>query len=296
MHATPDRFRLQGPLYGAILVLTAELCFVLATVLAKHASLAESIPGIQMSFVRFASGFIVAGLVLLRTTHRFKPQSPRWVFLRAASNTLAVLLFFAALDTTTVTNANLLNMTYPAFVLLFAPWINREATRPLHYFLLVLALAGSALVLRPDLGGLTPGDLLGLTSGLVAGFAIPCLREARKHDSVWTIVFWLFGVGMLVNGIFLVPVFVMPRSLPVILSLAGGGILGVLGQVMLTTGYRHISAAGGAIVSSSRILLAAILGIALFAESLTLSLVAGGLLILAALVGAAWPGKRAQVE
>jgi len=288
----PDRTR--TPLFGAGLVLVAEFCFVLATVLAKHASLEEGVPGIQMSFVRFACGFLVAGLVLLRTTRSFKPQSPRWVFLRAVANTISVLLFFAALDTTTVTNANLLNMTYPAFVLLFAPWINREATRPLHYLLLVLALGGASLVLRPDLGGLTPGDLLGLVSGLVAGFAIPCLREARKHDGIWTIVFWLFTVGILVNGMFLLPVFVLPHKLSVILALAGGGILGVVGQVLLTAGYRHISAAGGAIVSSSRILLAAVLGIALFSESLTLSLVCGGLLILAALIGAAWPGEKAE--
>jgi drug/metabolite transporter (DMT)-like permease len=188
-----------------------------------------------------------------------------------------------------VTNANLLNMTYPAFVLIFAPLIIGERTRPLHYFLLVLALAGAALILRPDLGGLATGDLLGLASGLVAGLAIPFLRQARKYDDVWTIVFWLFTVGMIINGIFLVPVFVMPQKTSVILALAGGGVLGVLGQVMLTSGYRHISAAGGSIVSSSRILFAAVLGIALFSESLTLSLVAGGVLILAALIGAARP-------
>ena len=93
---------------------------------------------------------------------------------------------------------------------------------------------------------------------------------------------------------FLLPVFVLPHKLSVILALAGGGILGVVGQVLLTAGYRHISAAGGAIVSSSRILLAAVLGIALFSESLTLSLVCGGLLILAALIGAAWPEKTAR--
>lgn len=272
---------------GILLVLAAENCFVLATVFAKYAGQAEGVPGIEMSFLRFLTGTVVAAAVVFsRADRSWQPVSTGTVFLRALTNTVAVMLFFAALDTTTVTNANLLNMTYPVFVFFFAPFITGETNRRGHYALLVLAMAGIWLVLRPDTGTLAIGDLYGLGSGIAAGLSIPFLRRARRTDGVWTIILWLMTTGMLVNLVFVWPVFVWPTEPATIAALAAGALLGVAGQLMLTTGYRTITATAGSIVSSSRILFAAILGIVLFSEELTFSLAAGAALIVLALFGA----------
>jgi len=63
------------------------------------------------------------------------------------------------------------------------------------------------------------------------------------------------------------------------------GIIGVTGQLLLTSGYKYITARTGSMVSSSRIVFAAIFGFIFFSEPMTLKIVSGGILIIMAIVG-----------
>jgi len=83
-------------------------------------------------------------------TSRFAKPGSWW---RAVTNAAAVLLVFSALRYTTVTNANMLNMSYPVFVFLLAPWVNRERTQRSHYLYLVLAMTGTVLTFALILPG-----------------------------------------------------------------------------------------------------------------------------------------------
>ena len=199
-------------------------------------------------------------------------------------NVTAVMLFFGGLQYTTVTNANMLNMTYPAFVFLLAPFINAEKTRLRNIFYLLLTMAGVYLVVAPDFRNVNPGDLLSLASGLVAGFGIPFLREARKYDSSEVIVFYLMLFGCLMSGVFLMWDCSVPRGMVAVYLLLSG-VSAALGQVLITIGYRYIEAAAGSLVSSSRIIFAGIMGVIIFADPFTAPILTGALLILLSLMG-----------
>lgn len=271
---------------GILFLLAAELCFALSTVLTKRVVAVSTVPAVEITFFRFLLGFVVAGAHMLRSRASFRPNNWVTVGLRGVLNSVAVILFFYALQFTTVSKANMLNMTYPVFVFLVSPFINRKRERssPLCWLFLGLTMAGIWLVMNPAFDRVNAGDLLGLGSGIVAGFAIPTLKEAREYDDTNVILFYLMATGSVLNGSLVFPMFVVPEGL-VGLLVAAAALLGVVGQVFLTEGYLFISATSGSIVSSSRILFAVSMGATLFGDPLSARIVLGGALILVSLCG-----------
>ncbi|TVR70759.1 MAG: hypothetical protein EA427_05315, partial [Spirochaetaceae bacterium] len=98
-----------------------------------------------------------------------------------------------------------------------------------------------------------------------------------------TVLFYMMVVGLVANAM-LLPFFPLPA--PRVLGfIATAGAAGALGQVLLTIGFRHISASAGALLSTARIPIAGIIGIVLFSDPVTLRTVTGAILILLSLVG-----------
>ena len=83
---------------------------------------------------------------------------------------------------------------------------------------------------------------------------------------------------------YMIPIFIVPHGMAAI-NIIISALMGVLGQYFITTGYLYISASGGGLVSSSRIVFATALGAILFGEAITLRTVAGGLCILVSIIG-----------
>ena len=118
---------------GILFLLAAELCFTLSTVITKHVVLVSAVPAVEITFFRFSAGFVLSAFHMVRRKASFKPNNWVTVSLRGVLNTVAVIVFFYAIQFTTVTKANMLNMTYPVFVFLVAPFINREKSSRLFW-------------------------------------------------------------------------------------------------------------------------------------------------------------------
>ena len=279
---------------GVLLILLSAMFFAGATVFAKLMTNGYGTSALVVTFSRFSLGLLVTLPGALSGRTALRPKRPSLVALRATTNMVAVVLFFLGIEFTTITKANLLNMTYPVFVFLAAPIINQERSPRRYYIFLLLTLLGAWQVVRPsdigDLEGLVGGDLLAFGSAIVAGVAISFLREARKHDDSQTILFYLMLLGTLANGLILfwIP---LPPAPGLLLALLGGAF-GVAGQLALTVGYRYVSAAAGALLSSSRLIFAIVLGVVIFSDDLTIKVLSGALLIVAALVGVTLSRKR----
>jgi drug/metabolite transporter (DMT)-like permease len=274
---------------GLMLLLLAEFSFALSTVFAKIVTTTSAVPAIELTFFRFLLGFIGIGIYTAWTKKSLRPKNFTFISLRAAFNTVAVMCFFMGIEQTTVTKANMLNMTYPVFVFLMAPLITGERVTARSVILLLFAIAGMYLVIVPSFGALSlsdinRGDLFSLLSGAFAAVAITSLRQARKSDETHVILFYLMLFGTVINAIPLIPIFEIPRG-GVIIHVAAATAASVAGQVLITAGYRYIEAAPGSLVSSSRILFGLALGVAVFSDPLTARIVGGAVLILLSLVG-----------
>lgn len=291
---------MNSTIKGILYILTSALAFAASTVFAKLINNQSSIPGIEITFFRFSTGFFLVLTWMLLRKESFRPVRFRYVFLRGLFNTVAVIFFFMGIERTTVTNANMLNMTYPVFVFMMAPFLNGERNTPANYLYLALTMAGVYLIVVPDFKAVNPGDIFALLSGITAGGAISTLREARKYDSSSVILLYLMGMGTLINLFIVLPVFIMPGDLMafyMVLHVA----CALLGQLTLTVGYRHVEASTGSLVSSSRILFAGMMGVIFFADPLTEKVLAGGALIVLSLTGVSgilnrFFGRRERVE
>jgi drug/metabolite transporter (DMT)-like permease len=246
-------------------------------------------PAAEITFFRFSTGFIFAAAYVIYTKKTIIPTKFTFIIMRSFTNTIAVLLFFVGIQYTTVSKSNLLNMTYPVFVFLLAPIFNKEKITLKHCIFLLLTMIGSYLVVIPDasafsISSINKGDIFSLLSGVVAGFAINSLREARKTDPSYLVLFYLMGVGTIINIFFIIPGFVIPENRH-LLNLIFTTAASLLGQVFLTAGYKHISAADGSIISLSRILFALILGIIIFSDPMNLRIAIGSIIILVSILG-----------
>jgi drug/metabolite transporter (DMT)-like permease len=271
-------------LYGFVLISLSAFCFGSATIFAKIVNQASDIPGIEITFFRFLLGLIVTSFIVIKRKQSVIPVKKKFVILRAISNAVAVTLFFTGVEYTTVTNANMLNMTYPVFVYLFTPFINKEKNPGIYYLYLAISMGGIFLIINPDFSYINRGDLLSLLSGITAAAAISFLREARKTESSFVILFNLMAIGTVANFFLMAPFYVKPEGI-LILHIFMSALLGVMGQIFITIGFRYIDAASGALISTSRMLFTAVLGVILFSDPLDFRIAAGGILIFVSLVG-----------
>ena len=178
-------------------------------------------------------------------------------------------------------------MTYPVFVFIISPFITGEKTKRDLFIFLAIVLAGIYLIVIPaesSFSSINKGDIYALCSGITAGFGISYLREARKTDLTHTILIYMFAIGSSIAGLMLINSFIIPRGI-YLLHIMIVALLSYLGQVMLTAGYKCISATAGSIVSSSRIVFGIFLGVFFFSEPLTVRIAAGSLLIMISLAG-----------
>jgi drug/metabolite transporter (DMT)-like permease len=229
-----------------------------------------------------------------QTNTSFRPKKIKLVVARALFSFSALVAFFYSVEHSSVTNGNMLNMTYPVFIFILAPLFGLEKMNKLSLFFLVTAMTGIYLIIFPDFTYVNKGDVIGLLSGILAAFAIITLSVAREYDSTVLIVFYLMAIGTLCNAVMMAPVFIMPttRELP---ALMASGILGLTGQILLTMGYKNVTAKAGSMVSSSRILFAALMGFFFFSETLYLRVIIGGLLIIASIIGVSMLQKQKKV-
>lgn len=272
---------------GILLLLTSALSFALSTVFVKLVVESSSIPAIELTFFRFSFGFLFVAVYVALKKKSLIPVKARYVALRALFNTSAVICFFLGIQYSTVSKANILNMTYPIFVFLLSPLLNREKTLPVYYLFLITTMAGLFFIVMPGSRqgmGINPGDLYALASGILAALAITTLRQSRKYDNSYVILFYLMGFGALSIVIAVIPFYIPPRGMTIV-YIAGVVITSFIGQLTITAGYKHINASAGSLVSSTRILFAVILGVSFFGDALNTGIIIGGILILSSLFG-----------
>ena len=263
---------------GAFLIFISALLFSLNLLFVKFLRTGTDIPVVEITFARFFIGLLIVSAYLKLSRASFRPVNKRVLILRGFLNATAVLILFYAVEYTTITNANVLNMTYPIFVALFSHALIGERFHPSVFIPLLLTALGVYMVVQPDLSEINVGDIIGLVSGVVAAIAIIYLRVLRRTDETPVILFYLFAVGSVILLIPTISLFEMPDTKGFALLFACS-LSGVAAQYFLTHGYRYISAVGGSIVSASRVYMASILGVVFFNDPVNMVLFAGTVLI-----------------
>ncbi len=246
--------------YGISAILVSAFAFYFSTYIVRIGFDLYGTAGGYFVVARFVVGYLL--LCLWLHPPQFNIVNQRGLYSRAFWNTVAVYFFLISVNYSGVTSANLLNMTYPAFVALLAPWWLKEKNTVSQWLAVLLAVIGSYLIITDGRVWLpAPADLLGLLSGLTAAIAILSLTGIRKTDSTAAIVWYQFNFGFWISLPFLgVLLWWRMPQLEELIPMAASGLLGFLGQLLLTYGFRFVSAVEGSILSSARIVIAFVFG------------------------------------
>lgn len=270
---------------GITLIFLANIFFALSTFFGKLTINNSNMSGVINSFSRFFIGTIFMLVYMVANKKSFKLKDKNPVFLRGIFNSLAIILLSVSSQYTTITNSNMLHMTYPVFVILFSPYILKDKINKKTYLYLLLSMIGAYIVSNAGFNGINRGDIIALLSGLVASLSIICLSLSRRKNEGYQIVFYVMLIGSLTNLIFAYKD-IINFDINALKYVILAGTTGVVGQILLTEGYKYVDAATGSLVSLSRIIISAVLGNLVLGEVISLKTVVGMILILISLIGA----------
>ncbi|GAK57640.1 hypothetical protein U27_04607 [Candidatus Vecturithrix granuli] len=267
---------------GSVAILVSMLCFYLEAAVVRWATTNPEVAlgSAFLMFARFFLGFLVTALVFLFQRRLPQPKHTGTIIYRAVTNMLAVYCSYKAVELTTLAEGTILNMTSPVFIGIFT-WILLKHQRDIMATLMTfVGFYGIFLVVAPQNMQFHWESLWGLMSGIISAISLMLLNTVRQENDTNTVLFVVFGVGMLIQAAVFYDQYYLPSPLELI-YLVSGAISAIAGQYLLTMGFRYVTAVKGGILSSSRIVLSAFLGPYITSDPhLTLSGWLGALIIL----------------
>jgi drug/metabolite transporter (DMT)-like permease len=282
-----------------VALLSSALLFAAMGAFTKAAMRVPGLPGGAVACFRYSFGLAVL-LALHRTMGADLLGTDRKGLLwRGLFGGFASVLFFLGIEYTSLTNATLLNYTSIIWAPLVAVFTLHERIGRRGALAILVAVVGVLLVTRPEAGqSLRLGDAIALLSGVLAGGAIVQIRRLRQGESSFAVFFYFNLLGLPVSLLALLlgnKPLVFPQMLAPYLLLVGMGITSVAAQLLMTYGYREMTAAEGSLLTLTSVMFSALLAWFIFGEPLSATTVVGGLLILfgaAALVTKAVPEQQ----
>lgn len=263
---------------GPAMFLISSFLFAVMGVFVKLAS--PYTTANEIALVRFLIGIIFA-LILAATGYVTIASSNKILLVaRGVFGGLAVILFFAAIKSGTLTNATVLNNTYPIFALIWAAFYLKEKIRAAVVLPMTISIVGIVMLTHPNISAINSGDLLALASAFLAGISIVIIRKLRQTESAWSVFFYLSIFGAVFSGIAGLPVLNVPAP-PGIIYILIAGFLGMAGQVFMTAGYKYCTASVGSILSMSTAVFSGLFGFMFLGERLSvLELVGASLIVI----------------
>jgi drug/metabolite transporter (DMT)-like permease len=293
------------PLRGISFKIGSVLVFIVMAALIK--STAAHVPPGQVVFFRslFAIPVIVAWLAWrreLRTGLRtVQPLGHVW---RGVVGTSAMGLGFAGLAYLPLPEVTALGYAAPLLTVVFAAMFLGEEVRVFRISAVALGLAGVLIVLSPRVTALsdgavetaeTLGAMLVLGGAVFAALAQVFVRKLVLTESTSAIVFWFSATATLLSLVTLPFGWVMPDGREAAVLIAAG-VLGGIGQILLTSGYREADASVVAPFEYVSMLFALGFGYFLFDEVPTATMLFGALLVVTAGILIIWRERRLGLE
>ena len=293
------------PLRGISFKIASVLVFIVMAALIKATS--AHVPPGQAVFFRslFAIPVIVAWLAWRRELHTglrtVQPMGHVW---RGVVGTTAMGLGFAGLGYLPLPEVTAIGYAAPLLTVVFAAMFLGEEVRAFRISAVVLGLVGVLIVLSPRLTALQDdavetaealGAMLVLGGAVFAALAQVFVRKLVLTESTSAIVFWFSATATLLSLVTLPFGWVMPDGREAAILIAAG-ILGGIGQILLTSGYREADASVVAPFEYVSMLFALGFGYFLFDEVPTATMLFGALLVVTAGILIIWRERQLGLE
>lgn len=272
------------PTRGILLMLAAISCFSVMGALVKAA---DRIPTGEAVFFRAFCGLpVIAAWLLVRgeLTTGLRVASWRVHAVRAIAGTVAMALGFLGLKLIPFPEATAIRFVTPILVVVFAAVMLGEVIRLFRITAVAVGLLGVIVVIWPRLNfDLGDAALLGvcatLASAALAALAQIFVKSMTATEKTTAIVFWFSATAAALSLLSMPFGWVMPRGAEWV-WLVGAGLLGALGQILVTSSYRYAEASLLAPFTYVSMIWALLIGYFVFSEVPTLGMLAGAALVI----------------
>lgn len=273
----------QKDFLGSAWIIVAALLFTVMSLLVKTTAQQFHMHSHELVFWRVIVGFVLLGTQAVLAKRSFRTPHIKGHIGRSLAGTGGLLLFFYGISHLPLGTAVTLNYTSAIFLALLSMLLYKERPPFNIWLALIIGLAGIATLLQPTFDkGQEWAALIGLASGLCAGFAYLQVRELGKlGEPAWRIVFYFSLISSIISALFAtLEGWHMPtlQSLPYLLGI---GVSSMLAQLALTQAYRVGRKFTVASLSYLTVVFAALGGVVFFGDSLSLLETAGIVLIIA---------------
>lgn len=294
----------QNPLRAIALKVGSVCVFVGMASLIKAS--ADGIPPGQAVFFRslFAIPVILAWLVIQHDlAHGLETKNPMGHFWRGLVGTSAMGLGFAGLGLLPLPEVTAIGYAAPILVVIFAAMFLGEEVRIFRLSMVALGLGGVLIVLSPRLNvdpsvadtGQALGAVLVLMGAVCAALAQVFVRKLVQTERTAAIVFWFSITATCLSLLTLPWGWAWPTGAQWVM-LIGAGLAGGVGQILLTSSYRHADASLIAPFEYSSMLLAIFVGYAVFNEVPSGAMLGGAALIVVAGIAIIWRERQLGLE
>ena len=294
----------QNPLRGIALKIASVCVFVSMASLIK--ATADEIPPGQAVFFRsfFAIPVILAWLVIQHDlAHGLETRNPMGHVWRGLVGTSAMGLGFAGLGLLPFPEVTAIGYAAPILVVVFAAMFLGEQVRLFRLSMVALGMGGVLIVLSPRLAldpatadtAQTLGAVLVLMGAVCAALAQVFVRKLVQTERTAAIVFWFSITASCLSLLTLPWGWVWPNGTQWLMLICAG-VAGGVGQILLTSSYRHADASLIAPFEYTSMLLAIGVGYFVFSEVPTGTMLAGAALIVVAGVAIIWRERQLGLE
>ena len=256
---------------GILFLICSAFFFALMAVFVK---LAGDIHFIQKAFFRNAVAFIIAlgGTIKdVRLNGKEAVAIPKgallFLFLRAIAGSVGVFGNFYAIDRIVLADAAILNKMAPFFTILFCYIILKEKIKPVPMICIIIAFAGSILIVKPSFNftQMLP-TLAAFMGGVGAGLAYASIRKLSYLGCNGKIIILFFSAfSMLLSVPYLITSF-NPMTKYQVLMLCCAGACAAGGQFSVTAAYYHAPANKISIYDYTQVLFSTMFGFIFFAQ------------------------------
>jgi drug/metabolite transporter (DMT)-like permease len=264
-------------LKGILLMVFSAILFSAMSVMVKELT---GVNTFLITFMRFFTGLVLLISLYIGGFIHIKPKNLPWLAVRGIFGALAVMLLYTGITRIGLGKGTMLNYTYPVWATLLAPFLLKEKNLPRIWLMQGIALIGCYLLLNPKgFFHFALIDLLVLFGGMCAGIAVNSIKKLTYTDSTYTIFLSFCLFSCLMYG------YPALHHVPALsaytwILLVSVGILGTVGQLCMTYGYRFTPVNEGSLIAFLVPTLNVILGVLLFSEKMTAGMIVGSIMII----------------
>jgi drug/metabolite transporter (DMT)-like permease len=281
----------MNPSRGIALKIASTFVFTLMLVCVK--AVADRVPAGEIVFARsfFALIPIIAVLIWQgQLAGSLRTERP-WIHVsRGAVGLISMALNFVALSFLPLPEAMMIGYAAPLMIVVLAAVILNERVRIYRWSAVAIGFLGIVIILWPRLtllrGGLAHdaalvGALVALVSAFCSAFAAIFIRSMTHTEPTGTIVLY-FALSSSVLSLVSLPFgWSVPGSIDAMLLIATG-LLGGIGQILMTSAYRNADAATIASFEYVSMLWGIGFGYIFFREVPAATVLLGGAIVIAA--------------